>query len=40
MKTATCLNCGHEQNIENKTFIDELGKHTVCEICESSYDVE
>lgn len=41
METGRCLNCGHEQIIvEEKIFYDELGKHTICEECESSYDIE
>lgn len=36
----SCLNCHHEQEVnETNTFIDELGKHTVCEECKSSYDI-
>ena len=35
-----CLNCSYEQEItENNTSNDELGKHTVCERCKSSFDV-
>lgn len=36
----TCLNCGYDQEInESNTYTDELGKHTVCENCDSSYDI-
>ena len=40
MTEAYCLSCGHIQKItKENTFYDELGKHTVCEQCESSYDL-
>ncbi|MDA1675404.1 hypothetical protein [Bacillus cereus group sp. TH152-1LC] len=40
-KKVTCLNCGHLQNVEKKDIhIDELGKHTVCKNCDSSFDIE
>lgn len=41
MKKETCLNCGHEQVItKDNTNVDELGKHTVCEKCGSSYGID
>lgn len=35
-----CLNCSHEQKVDkNNTYIDSLGKCTLCEKCESSFDL-
>jgi predicted Zn-ribbon and HTH transcriptional regulator len=41
-KTLTpCLNCGHEFKVtKEKTFTDDLGKHTICPECKSSFDVD
>jgi len=38
MKTS-CLNCGHEFKV-TKVFNDELGLHTTCPKCDSSFDVD
>lgn len=41
MENQTCLNCGHEQQVtKENTYHDELGKHTVCEECEASCDLQ
>jgi len=41
MNKVKCLNCGSEQEIENKNICyDELGSFTVCKKCGSSYDIK
>lgn len=41
MKSQKCLNCGHVQEVNDKNiYQDIMGKFTVCEKCDSSYDVE
>ena len=38
---ANCLNCGHSQTLsEENVKIDNLGRHLICEQCESSFDVD
>lgn len=40
MEKEKCLNCGHIQEIKKEnTYYDEMGKFTVCEECEGSYDI-
>ncbi|MFP7486307.1 hypothetical protein SFC65_19275 [Priestia filamentosa] len=38
-KFEKCLNCDHEQNVENNKDVDEMGEYTVCEKCQCSFDV-
>lgn len=39
-KVVICLNCNHIQKLdENKIEEDKNGKYTVCEKCESSFDI-
>lgn len=39
-KYEMCLNCGSYQEITPfNTYNDELGKHTICDKCESSFDI-
>jgi cbb3-type cytochrome oxidase cytochrome c subunit len=39
-KELICLNCSHIQKIdENKVEEDRWGRYTVCEECESSFDI-
>ncbi|MED1107732.1 hypothetical protein [Bacillus paramycoides] len=41
MKNRKCLNCGHVQEVNDKNIYQDIkGKFTVCEKCDSSYDVE
>jgi transcription elongation factor Elf1 len=41
MKNQKCLNCGHTQEVNEKNVYQDIqGKFTVCESCNSSYDVE
>lgn len=41
MEIKKCLNCNHSQEVNVKnTYQDVKGKFTVCEKCDSSYDVE
>lgn len=41
-KTLTpCESCGHEFKVTKEiTFTDDLGKHTVCPECKSSFDID
>lgn len=35
-----CLNCSHIQELkEDKVYEDEMGRFTVCEDCECSFDI-
>lgn len=41
MNSEKCLNCGHDQEItEKNVYKDELGEFTVCEKCDSSFDLQ
>lgn len=36
-----CLNCGHPQPLlEENVHVDSMGRHMVCESCESSFNIE
>jgi hypothetical protein len=41
IKEVECLNCSHKQGItKNNIYQDIMGKFTVCEECQGSFDIE
>lgn len=39
MMKVSCMNCGHEFPLV-RTYVDEIGLHTVCPKCGSSFDID
>lgn len=39
MLKVKCLNCSHEFEV-TKAYKDNLGLHTICPECESSFDID